>query len=148
MRETFFQICVIFSILLIVFNLSVFFVNALDVYGTDVNQGIDVEGGDTSDDIFYKLTGYSEGAQAIWTVILGVTGIMSIGVAILMHSAVPVGVWIFSEVFWTSYTALIGLINFNGIFTSEPMSYSLLIFTAGLIFIWMGALAGMFSGSG
>ena len=148
MKETFFQICIIFSILLIVFNVSIVFVNAIDVFGSEVESGIAIEGDDTSDNIFHKLTGYSEGAQGIWTVILGVSGILSIGVAILMHSAVPVGVWIFSEVFWTSYTALIGIVNINNIFTSEPLSYFLLIFTVGLLFVWMGALAGMFSGSG
>lgn len=148
MRETFFQICIIFAILLIVFNTSIVFVNALDVFGSEVEAGIDIESGDTSDNVFTKITGLTGGAQSIWVTVLSITGIMSIGVAILMHSAVPVGVWIFSSVFWTSYTGLIGVININNIFTSEPLSYFLLIFTVGLLFVWMGALAGMFSGSG
>jgi len=148
MRETFFQICIIFAVLLIIFNLSIVFINALNVFGNTVEAGIDIGSNDNSSQVFKKITGLDGGAQYIWFTILGVSGILSISVAILMHSAVPVGVWIFSEVFWTSYVSVIGTINVNNVFTSEPMSYFLLIFTVGLIFVWMGALAGMFSGSG
>ena len=148
MRESFFQICIIFSILLITFSTSIIFINALDVFGSEVEAGIDIESGDTSDNVFTKITGLSGGAQYIWATIMTISGIIMIAVAILMHSAVPVGVWIFSSVFWTSYTGLIGVININGIFTEEPLLYFLLIFTVGLTFVWMGALAGMFSGSG
>ena len=156
MRETFFQICIIFSILLIVFTLSINFVSAMGVFGENqIEQGQVVgEGavGDTSfeksDDIFTKITGFTGGAQNVWATVMSVGGIISIAVAILMHSAVPVGVWIFSTVFWTSYIRCINVVNIEGIFTTEPMSQFLLIITVGLIMIWMGALAGMFSGSG
>jgi len=149
MRETFFQICIIFSILLIVFTLSINFVNALDVYGgSPVEQSVTYETGDTSDDIFAKISGLEGGAQYIWATVLSVTGIVSIAVAILMHSAVPVGVWIFSSVFWASYLRTISIINIDNVFTASPMAQFLVIITVGLIFVWLGALAGMFGGSG
>jgi len=149
MKDTFFQICIMISIFLIVFNVLAVFVNALDVYGGEVETGVDIEESDTADDVFKKiLPNLPGGAASVWTTILTVSGIASIAVAILMHSATPVGVWIFSSVFWTSYTAMIGVVNVNNIFTEVPMVYFLLAFTVGLIFVWMGALAGMFSGSG
>lgn len=156
MRETFFQLCVIFSFLLIIFTLSINFINAIGVFGdTSVETGIDTEVADvdadeyeTSDNIFSKITHLSGGSEYIWTTIMGVAGIISIGVAILMHSAVPVGIWIFSSVFWTSYVHTLGVVNVNNIFSTSPMSGFLAIITVGMIVIYMGALAGMFSGSG
>jgi len=156
MRETFFQICIIFSILLIIFTLSINFVSALGVFGDiDFEQGINIDSGDAgtnltdiSDNVFTKISGYSGGAQSVWVAVMTIGGIISIGTAILMHSAVPIGVYIFSSVFWTSYGRTLNVVNINGIFSTEPMSQFILIITVGLIFIWLGALAGMFSGSG
>lgn len=156
MRETFFQICIIFSILLIIFTLSINFVSALGVFGgIEFEQGVVIETGDSgtditdiSDDVFTKLSGYTGGAQNVWVAVMTIAGIISIATAILMHSAVPVGVYIFSAVFWSSYGRTINIVNINGIFSTEPMMQFLLILTVGLIFIWLGALAGMFSGGG
>ena len=156
MRESFFQLCVIFAFLLIIFTLAINFVNALGIYGdTTVDTGIDTSVSDVnsteferSNNIFAKISGLSGGSEYVWTTILSVSGIVSIAVAILMHSAVPVGVWIFSSVFWASYIRCISVINVNGIFTTAPLSGFLIIVTVGIIVIFMGALAGMFSGSG
>jgi len=157
MRESFFQLCIIFSILVIIFTLSINFVNALGVFGdTTVDTGYDTNVGDitdaeyeTSNTVFQKfLPGLPNGVADIWGTVMTAGGIASIAVAILMHSAIPVGVYIFFTVFWTSYIRCIGVININGIFTSAPLSGFLIIITVGMIILFMGALAGMFSGSG
>jgi hypothetical protein len=156
MRETFFQISIIFSILLITFTLAINFVSALGVFGEiDFETGIDTESSlnnddvsSISDEVFVQLSGFTGGMGQLWFSILTITGIGTIVVAILMHSAIPIGVWIFSAVFWSSYIRCINVINVGGIFTTNPMLQFLIILTVGLIFIWIGALAGMFGGSG
>lgn len=157
MRESFFQLCIIFSILVIIFTLSINFVSALGVFGdTTIDTGYDTvisDVGDdtyeTSDSIFKQiLPGLPNGVSDIWGTVMTAGGIISIGVAILMHSAIPIGVYIFFTVFWSSYIRCIGIINVDGIFTTAPLSGFLVIITVGMIILFMGALAGMFSGSG
>jgi len=77
----------------------------------------------------------------MWLAVLFGTGILGLFLAWAMHSAVPIGVWLFSSVFWSSYGNALGVLDI------VPAEFRL-IGTAVMLFIWVGAVAGMFSGSG
>jgi len=113
--------------------------------------GIVTTGG--SDNIFQELTGLSGGMEYVWGIVLTITGVMSVGAAILMHSATPIGAYIFSAVFWTSYNRCISVVNIpmgdgSLLFAAEPMASFLVIITVGILFLWSAAIVGIFTGSG
>lgn len=143
--NTFFQISIYLSIVLIIFTLSINFISTMNVFGT-LDTGIEASGNTTS--VFTKITGLSGGMNAVWLMITTGAGIVSLGLAIWMRSAVPVGAYLFSTIFWTSYIRSISVVNVTGIFNSEPLSSFLLIGTVGMLFIWAAALVGIFTGGG
>lgn len=127
---------------LIVFTLAINFVNGLGIFET-VETGVDV-GTNTSNTFDGFLQGGTiSGIDAMWGVVLTVSGIVAVGAAILMHSAIPVGAYLFSGIFWTSYINSLGVLNNLHI----PAGF-LLIGTVIMLFFWCAAVAGMFSGSG
>jgi len=149
--NTFLQICIYLAISLTIFTLCINFVSMLGVFGTGIETGVGV-GSDTPS-IFTDISGFSGGVEGIWLIVTTVTGILAVGVAILMHSAIPVGAYILSVVFWTSYSRCISVINVPTeagatLFAAEPMSYFLIIATVGMLFIWIAAIVGIFTGSG
>lgn len=143
--NTFLQICIYLSISLIVFTLSINFVSAMNVFGS-IETGVSSSGNATN--VFSTITGLSGGLEYVWTMIITGTGIVSLGLAIWMRSAIPVGAYLFSTIFWTSYIRSISVVNVTGIFNSEPLSSFLLIGTVGMLFIWAAALVGIFTGGG
>jgi len=149
--NTFLQISIYISIALIIFTLCVNFVSALDVYQTTVETGIVTTG--SSDNIFSEITGLSGGMEYVWGIVLTITGVLSVGAAILMHSAIPIGAYLFSAIFWTSYNRCIAVVNvpIGGgafLFSTEPLSLFLTIVTVGILFLWGAAIVGIFTGSG
>ena len=133
---------------MIVFTLAINFVNGLNIFST-VEAGVPV-GTNTSNTFGGFLTGGSiSGMGAMWDIVLTTGGIIAVGVAILMRSAIPVGVYIYSGVFWTSYGHALKVVT--GLGTSSgsliPGDF-LLIGTVIMLFFWCGSVAGMFSGSG
>jgi len=144
--NTFFQVATYLCIILLLFTLAINFVNAMGIFPVDVKTGISTEG-DTPN-IFSDITGLDGGMEYIWITILSVSGIGTIVVAILMHSTTPVGVWLFSSVFWTSYIRMIDVVNVTGVFDTDPLLSFLKIGTVAMLFLWVGAIIGMFTGSG
>ena len=149
--NTFLQICIYISVALILFTLCVNFVSALDVFQTTVETGIVITG--SSDNIFSELTGLDGGMEFVWSIVLTITGVLSVGAAILMHSAIPIGAYLFSAVFWTSYNRCISVVNVpvsEGVllFSTEPLSLFLMIISVGILFLWGAAIVGIFTGSG
>lgn len=138
--NTFFQLCIYFCICMIVLTLSINFINGLDIFET-VETGVGISG--DSDNIFSQLTGLTGGMEFIWLAVTSLAGVGAVLLATFMHSAIPVGAYLFSVVFWTSYGRSLSVLS--GLYIPSDF---LLIGTVAMLFIWAGALAGMFSGSG
>lgn len=136
--NTFFQICIYICLALIVFTLAINFVNGMGIF-EEVGTGATT--GTNTSNIFVNLAGIH--ISEIWAGVLFGTGLLSLGLAWMTHSAIPVGAWIFSSVFWTSYESSLGVLTAFSI----PPEFQL-IGTVVVAFLWVGALAGMFSGSG
>jgi len=145
--KSLFQICFLICMLLIIFTLIINFVVALGVFGdATLNTPVATEGDEQ--DLFYEISGFSGGMGQVWFIVTAVGGILSVAAAILMRSTTPIGIYLFSEIFWTSYSKFIDTVNINNIFGGEPLGMLFLVITVGLLFIWVGALIGMLTGSG
>lgn len=145
--NTFFQVAVYICIALLLLTLAINFVNATGAFPIEVSTSVATEGQNTTN-IFNDITGLTGGMEYIWLTVLSITGIGAIAVAVLMHSTTPIGVWLFSSVFWTSYGRMIGTINITGVFDVDPMASFLVMGTVSILFIWTAAIIGMFTGSG
>ncbi len=104
--NTFFQTCIYICIGLIVFTLAINFVSATGVFDP-VSSGVPAD--DTSGTFEGFTGGFS--MDLMWITVLSIAGLASVAVAILMHSAIPVGVYIFSAVFWASYGNALGVLG-------------------------------------
>ena len=146
--NTFFQICVYMTLCMIIFTLSINFVSALDVFPTGgVEAGVDVK--DTTNETFMEFTKSTDNPtglsiSSIWIIVLTGAGIGALLIAWITKSTVILGVYIFSVIFWVSYGNALSVLDIGNYI---PIGF-LAIGTGGMIFIWVGAIAGMLSGSG
>ena len=140
-----YQICIFFTVGLMVFTLSINFVGAMDIFGTNPDLGPSVEGNSSEIEKNFTKTAEKSGGFSIdlvWTLIISVEVIGGIGLAIATQSTSVLGAYIFGAVFWTSYInamAIIGAVGFL------PVGF-LVLFTVPMIFIFIGAVIGMLSG--
>lgn len=91
-----------------------------------------------------KLTGLSGGMEGIWLLVTTIAGVTAVGISILVHSVVPIGIYVFGEVFWTSYIKLSGVLSFGSFLPSDM----LIIIGVGMVFLFIAAIIGMLTGSG
>jgi len=134
---------------MIVFTLTITFVNAMGVF-TPTETGIDT-GSNTSGffedvtDAEYNESDFEDqvGMDAVWLV-GGLGGTLTLAIASLTRSPTILAVGLFSTVFWTAYINALGIINVGGYI---PLSF-IGIGTGAMMFIFVGAITGMLSGSG
>ena len=118
--------------------------NAIRIYGVQ-EQNIT----QTSDNIFSIMSGFSGGAEYVWLTTFLLTGGAAFILAKMLQSSSIIGVWLFSSVFWTSYHNCLTVVNVNNwLLEFSVFSDFILIATVGLLFIWIGAVIGMLTGSG
>ena len=132
------------TIAMLIFSLAINFVSASEFFPVEAETGFDINESNSSD-IFQILTGRSP--SGIWTILIGASAVALVGsvvLAFLTHSTAIIGVYIFSIVFWASYMNMMWVVGIGGYVPAGLQ----LIGTASLIFIWMGAIIGMLSGSG
>ncbi|GAG99121.1 unnamed protein product, partial [marine sediment metagenome] len=113
----------------------------LNVFPVPIESGFNVGG--SSDNIFGALTNLGGGLEFVWA--LAITGGLAVtGLTMLVtHSIIPLGVYLFSAVFWTSYIRALAVI-----YTWQIPDDFLVIGTVIMLFLFAGAVAGMFGGSG
>ena len=148
--STFLQISIYITIALVLFTLCVNFISALGVFQTTLETGISTTG--SSDNIFSQITGLSGGMEYVWSIILTLTGLAAVVVAVFTRQVTPIGIYLFSAVFWTSYNRCISVINVpigdgTMLFSTMPMSMFLVIATVGILFLWAAAIIGVLTGS-
>ena len=139
---TFYQSAIYLCITIIIFTLAVNFVNSLDAFPIEEKQGVE---GVTQENALSKLTGLKDpDMNNLWLLATGI-GLAVAGVAAwITKSIVPVGIVLFSDVFWTSWLRMNIVLNIGGYIPGEL----LLLFTVGVLFVFIAAVIGMLTGSG
>jgi len=126
---------------MIIFTLAVSFVQGLGAfpYQTPIGQqNISEENAVT------QLTGLTGGLNEAWLYASFLGAGLAILASILVKSFVPVGIYLFGLVFWTAYIRTFTIFS-----VGDYIPYSfLVIFSIGMIFIFMAAVIGMLTGSG
>lgn len=144
--NTFFRIAVYICLGLIVFNLMIGFMVATGAFPYTSSGGKNI--GDTGE-VLGDLTDYSSpGMDTLITIALAGAGVGAV-LGIITGSVVPIGIGIFSGVFWASF------INTHGILSVQISSgvslipgELLTIFTICAVLIFIAAIVGMLTGSG
>lgn len=145
--SSFFQICVYLTIIMFIFSLSVSYVSGLGVFPVSVESGF--QSGDNFSGSFENVTKQPEylgglSMDLIWGLVLTGSGLAGLFLAWLTRSTAIIGVFIFSIAFWAAYVNTLGILNIGNYIDPNLIG----IGTAAMGFIWIGAIAGMLSGSG
>ena len=139
--NTFFRIAVFLAFGMLIFTLAVNFIEGLGVFpiaGSIGQQNI------TEANAISKLTGLSGNMDDIFVIATSVGAILGIGLSILTRSIVPVGIYLFGAVFWTSYIRTFSIFSVGGYISGD----FLMMFSIGMIFLFIAAVIGMLRGSG
>ena len=137
--NTFFQIAIYICLALIVFNLAYSFIASLSVFPVE-KEGV-YEGDSRS--IFKTLTGWDDGIAGIWLAMTTLGGVAATGVSFLAKSPAPIGVYIFSHIFWNSYNAALNALPLEML----PAEF-VIIGTVAMLFLYVAAAVGLLTGGG
>jgi len=130
-----------FTIIILIFTLCVNFVSATGFFPVEVETGIELN--ETSgNQTFFTLTGDS--TTDLWAIVISGAGAIGLVVAWITRSPAILGVYLFSTVFWISYINMWGITNLGNYI---PLAFSSIAHGA-MLFLWIGAVAGMLSGGG
>jgi len=139
--NTFFRVCVFLILAMLMFSLSVTFIYNLGIFPMPGNPGIE----DVNDEnILTRITRLKGGMEGVWLLFTTISGFGFIMLALLTQSMVPIGLYLFGAVFWTAYINVASILNVGGFIPGD----FLLLFTVGLVFIFIAAVIGMLTGSG
>jgi len=141
--NTLFRICVYYCIALLVFTLAFNLVAATGAFPINSGSGLqNVE--DTT--VLDQVTSVTGGMNSIF---LGFTILTLSGTVILawaLHSLLPIAIYFFGFVFWSSFLSAWGVLTGTGFLGEmQPLFFIFFIVT---VFIFIGAIIGMVSGSG
>lgn len=141
---SFFRLAIYICIGLILLSLFIGFIDSLGAFPVSINSGISLT---DRDNVFYQLTGLTGGWAALWTGLIGIGLILAVPLAIAIGSFIPIGIYLFGVVFWTSYTRAYSVLNiiFNPIYfdNGSTPSIFLLIIDVIILFIFIAACLGM-----
>jgi len=139
-----FRIAVNLCLALIIFTLVINFVDGLDLF-MPAGEGIVVK---NTSSIIEKISGYEGKMAEMWLFVVslsGVTALMVGGVAsVVTRSPAPIGIAVFGTIFWVSYVRALTVLSANQYIPND----FLLIGTCVVVFIFIGAVIGMLTGSG
>jgi len=141
--KSFFQIAIIITFIMFIFSLVASFVSSLGVFpynADDLGQSIDED-----TDFLVRFTDL--GSPTINAIFLGVTGLTFLGavaLAVLTRSVVPIGLHLFGLVFWHSWTKTSMVLSYGGYIPPEL----LVIFTVGVMFVFIASIVGILTGGG
>lgn len=148
MKQTLFQVCLVLTISMFIFTLCVHYVSGLGIYGdTNIQGGLNP--GDDVNETIKRATQSPDrpggfNITTMWALVLTAAGAAGILVAWLTHSTAIIGVFVFSAAFWAAYINMLGILEI-GNFLDPSFVF---IGTATMSFVFIGAVAGMLSGSG
>jgi len=139
--NTFFRICFFMCLALITFNMLFLFVESTGAFPYSDDKAIDID----DSNALSILTGLDDPSMnAIWAIATTGGAIGAITIAWITHSIAPIGIYLFSEIFWTSYIHTHNIVNVGG-YVPESL---IAVFTVGILFVFIAAIIGMLTGSG
>ena len=140
MNRTLFHICIVICLGLIVFNLGLGYLQSTNAFGSVSSIGDDT----TTDEALAEYANLEESSMDyIWEIIFG-AALAGLFVGWLTHSVVPIGLFVFSGVFWASFINTHHVLSIGGFIPGEILG----IVTILSMFVFIGACVGMFTGSG
>jgi len=136
---SFLRIAIYLSIAMIVFNLIIGFVGGLDAFPIETIPGTGtIEEGNA----LSTFTGLSGGMENVWLLVTTITGIGAILLAIATRTLMPVGLYLFGEIFWTAYIRSNSVLSVGGFISSDFLS----IFFVCMLFLFLAAIVGILTG--
>lgn len=142
--KSMFQLSFYICIFLILINLGWGFLRGTDdIWTADASNQNLIEGDDDGG-ILQELTGLDSAGTDLWLMITTVGGAAALAFSWMVHSLTPLGIYLFGVAFWTSYNGTVSIISMNNWIPGD----FLLIGTVAMIFLFVGALIGMITGSG
>lgn len=140
--NSFFRICVWFILLMLTFSLIANFVSGLGIFPNVATVGVDI---DSDSGALSTLTNLASPNMS--SIFLGVTGLTFLGavaLSALTRTITPIGLHLFSLVFWASWINMIHIFSTGGYIPSDLI----LVGTVGVMFVFIAAIIGMLTGSG
>ena len=139
--NTFFRICIFICLSLIVFNVVFALVDGLGAFPHEKGKpGPEFD----ESNVLSHITKLDGGMEIIW---LGVTTLSFLGVVVLAavtHSVIPIGLHLFSTVFWTSWIHTQSIISYGGFVPVDIVT----VFFVGTLFVFIAAVIGILTGGG
>jgi len=140
--KSFFQIAIVITFILFIFGFLASFVASTGAFPFTEDMGISIS---SDSDWLVKFTGLTDPSMS--AIFLGVTGLTFLGavaLAVSTHSVVPIGLHLFGLVFWSSWTKACVVLSYGGYIPGNL----LVIFTFGVLFVFVAAIVGILTGSG
>lgn len=139
-RDTFFGAAIVMCILLIAFSLCITLILSLGAFPVNPEVGFDTSG-DTND-LFFALSGFTGGAADLWALVITFGFGAAAVFAWAVKSAVPVGIYLFSAIYWTSFNKAIMTVQ---VIQGLPFEL-LIIFEVIALFIFIAGIIGLLTG--
>lgn len=131
------------TLLMLAFSLVANFVGSMGIFPNVASPG--VGGINESGDALKTLTGLEDPSmQALFIGVTGLTFIGAVALALLTKTITPIGLHIFGAVFWASWINMLSVLSYGGYIPAD----FLLVFTVGVMFVFIAAIIGMLTGSG
>jgi len=129
---------------LILINVGWGFVRGIDgVWTAEASEQNLIEG--TNDNgILGELTGLDSAGTDLWLMVTTIGGAAALAFSWMVHSLTPLGIYLFGVAFWSSYNGTVTIIGMNSWLPGD----FILIITVAMIFLFVGAIIGMITGSG
>jgi len=125
-----------------IFGLTASFVASTGAFPFTEEMGISIS---SDSGWLTKFTGLSD--PTMGAIFLGITGLTFLGavaLSVATHSVVPIGLHLFGLVFWSSWVKTSVVLAYGGYIPGEL----LVIFTVGVMFVFVAAIVGILTGSG
>jgi len=139
---TFYRTCIYLCVILIIFTLSINFVNSLGAF--ESYDASPTEEEITVDNALEQVSGMEGNMASLWGLVVSLGAVGAFALVYVSKQISPIGIYLFSTVFWTSWLRMNMVVNVNGIIPVELMA----LFTVSAIFIFIAAVIGMLTGSG
>ena len=128
---SFFRTATYLSLGVILFSFSIIFISSLDVFPTEAVGGS-------------AITGLDPNLDWVWGTIVSFGSLLTLVICYVLRSAVPLGIYLFGAVYWTSWIHAQAIFSTGGYI---PGGF-ILLFTIGVGFVFVASIIGMLSGSG
>ena len=140
--NSFFRIAVWICMLLLIFTLVANFIQGLAAFPIEGSPGMDIS---NTDSALATITGNSD--MNMNYLFVGVSTLALLGTIVLAYftrTMIPIGLYLFGAVFWASWIRFTSIFSYGGYVPGD----FIIIFTVGVMFVFIAAIIGMLTGSG